>query len=119
MRLLKIQDIFKCQCLKFFFNSENGNTPQHLANIFTLSKHNHDHNTRYRNLYLVNRPNRHTSRKTLRNYLASLINETPNNIINRIYTHSIDSFKRTVKVFYLDTYQTQCTKRNCYVCKSN
>ena len=117
LNLLKIQDIFRVQCLKFFFNFENEKVPMYFLQSFSFPRGEHDHETRNRSLYQINRANRQTSKKTLKYYLPSLLNETPDGILRKIYTHSLDNFKQRIKSFYIDKYISSCLKPRCYVCR--
>ena len=116
-KLLKLDDIFKLQCLKFYYRYRNGNIPEYfLKNChFTQCSEVHDYNLRNQ-LFRQAEVNRHTTRKNLRHFIPTLINETPRNILQIISSYSLDSVKKHIKAMYLDQYETQCTKVQCYVC---
>ena len=119
LKLLKIDDIFKLQCLKFLYKHTKGETPKYFDNIFN-ENHNtqatHSHDTRFRNQVQPVRTNREYTKNTIRYYIPSLPLELNNDLRNRITTHSLQSYKASLKKFFIDKYQNQCLKPNCYVC---
>ena len=114
--LLKIKDIFQVQCLKFFFNYKNNKVPDYFQDTFSFPTATHRYGTRNRLLYQTSRTNSKASDKTLRNHIPGLLNKTPNSLLDKITTHSIDSFKNRIKSFYIDKYISTCEKARCYVC---
>ena len=114
--LLKIKDIFQVQCLKFFFNHKNNKVPDYFQDTFSFPTATHRYGTRSRLLYQTSRTNSKASDKTLRNHIPGLLNKTPNSLLDKITTHSIDSFKNLIKSFYIDKYISTCEKARCYVC---
>ena len=119
LKLLKINDIFKTQCLKFLYRLKNGTVPSYFLHNFLPTSIGHNHNTRNRELLQPARANKQTTKKSLRLYLPKLINEIPGSITNKIYTHTVDSFKKGIKSYLIGKYSLQCTKPNCYSCLNN
>ena len=116
LKLLKIEDIFKVQCLKFYFKYENKKVPIYFLESFTFHRTQHNYETRHREIFQRNPLNRQTSKKNLKNHLPKLLNDVPANLISKIYTHSLDNFKYRLKQFYIDKYSLECQKVRCYVC---
>ena len=116
LNLLKIEDIFKVQCLKFFFKFENNKVPIYFSETFIFNRTNHNYETRNREVFQRNTLSRQTSKKNLKNYLPILLNDVPTSLISKIYTHSLDNFKTRLKIFYIDKYTISCQKVRCYVC---
>ncbi len=44
------------------------------------------------------------------------VNNTPINIIEKIYTHSIQGFSKYIKLNLLQSYKENCTIYDCYIC---
>ena len=118
-KTMKVKDIYNTQCLKFFFNHENSLLPRYFRNFIVRNRHGHTHNTRHRDDFQSVNTNRATSERTLRHLLPKLIRTLPDQIINSVYTHSVQTVKRRLKQHYLETYQEHCSIRNCYVCNRN
>ena len=116
LKLLKIEDIFKVQCLKFYFKYENKKVPIYFLESFIFHRTQHNYETRHREIFQRNTLNRQTSKKNLKNHLPKLLNDVPTNLISKIYTHSLDNFKYRLKQFYIDKYSLECQKVRCYVC---
>ncbi len=56
------------------------------------------------------------ARKCIRYNIPSTVNSTPTNIIEKIYTHSMEGFSKYIKQNILQSYQENCTIYNCYIC---
>ena len=56
------------------------------------------------------------SQKSLKLNITNIINGTPDIILDKIDTHSLNGFTNYVKLFLLQTYQDTCTVPNCYIC---
>ena len=102
--ILRIQDIFKIRCLKFYYNIVNNHAPAFFDE----------------NLIDVNNAERRTqgASKCLRLHLLnSIIPNTPPNIIEKVTTHSLDGFSTYVKTHILNSY-TDCLlgPDRCYPC---
>ena len=119
LKTLNVKDIFNIQCLKFFFNHENNCLPQYFQNFIVRNITGHTHNTRHRNEFRSENIIRTSSGRTLRHALPKLIQTIPRQILNTIYTHSLQTVKRKLKLHYLAAYQEACSIRNCYVCNQN
>ena len=116
--LLKVNDIFRVVCVKFFYNYEKERVPTYFRNIFNVTNISHSYNTRNRNQNNRAIPNKQTTRKTIRYVIPQIINEIPPDIKTKIYTHSLENVKDRLKTSYIDEYQLTCTKRHCYVCQT-
>ena len=116
LNLLKIEDIFKVQCLKFFYKFENNKVPVYFQESFTFNRTNHNYVTRHRENFQHNILNRQTSKKNLKNHLPKVLNGIPTCLLSKIYTHSLENFKDRLKIFYIDKYALSCERIRCYVC---
>ena len=116
LNTMKVKDIYRRHCLKFFYNHEKGRLPSYFSNYIVRNLHNHDHDTRHRNDLQSQPTNRISSEKVLRNLLPKLLIDIPNTIKECVYTHSLQAVKNRFKLHVLGTYCKDCTIRNCYVC---
>ena len=110
--ILKVEDMYKLQCLKLYYKIQHGIAPLYVSNLTVHNRQVHDHNTRGRDDI---RPTDIKS-KWLRHSLPDLIIKTPNHIIRRINHTSIDTFSLHATLFYLDQYELACTLDVCLVC---
>ena len=116
LNTLKANDIFHIQCLRFFYHHEKGEIPVYFRNFIIRNISGHSYDTRQRDRFQSINSIRSTSEKILRHFLPKLLISIPNYIINSVYTHSLQSVKHKLKSFFLNSYERQCTIRNCYVC---
>ena len=65
----------------------------------------------------IPRVNHAYAQKHIRHNLIQTINNTPNNIIDKIHTHSLRGFLNYIKVFIFGNYEDHCHVSNCYICK--
>ena len=56
------------------------------------------------------------AQKSLKLNITNIVNGTPDIILDKIDTHSLNGFTNYVKLFSLQTYQDTCTVPNCYIC---
>ena len=110
--ILKVEDMFKLQCLKLFYKIQKGTVPQYLTTLTVHNRDIHDHFTRRRDDV---RPTDIKS-KWLRHPLPDLIRETPNHIMEKINEASINTFSLHATLFYLEQYELSCTREVCLVC---
>ena len=98
LKLLKINDIFKCQTLKFCYKliKFNGNLPAYFnyGDWYSLISNIHCSNTRRPNKLFSYRTNRQFAKRCLRHEVVITFNNTPLSILNKIglHTHSINRF---------------------------
>ena len=97
LNTLKVKDIFHCQCLKFFYQHENNNTPSYFKNLIVKNINDHTHNTRQRDTFSSINTNKISTDKILRHYLPKFLKIIPGVIVNRVYTHSLQSVKLKFK----------------------
>ena len=113
--LLKVNDILTLQELKFYYKYENNLLPYYLQNL--LFKPNiHSHAIRSQDKIYQWRPMHEYARKCVRYNIPSTVNSTPTNIIEKVFTHSIQGFSKYVKQNLLQSYQENCIIYDCYIC---
>ena len=114
--LLKVNDIFTLQCLKFYFKCTHGRAPIFFASFFTRNTARHDHNTRQRHQPEILFSHTSRARKCIKFHIPLLLRSMPPCIIDKIYTRSLNGFSNYTKQYMLAGYENICQTRNCYVC---
>ena len=118
--ILKIEDIFLLNQLKFCSRLLNNNLPVYFKSIQVSRRHEtHSYNTRNKENVHRNRVCHVFAEKCIRFSVPSLLNSTNENIINKINTHSYASFVKYAKYQFLDNYSNHCYIPICYVCQQN
>ena len=116
LHLLKLEDIFKINILKFIYKYENGLLPNYFSILFIENTANHDHNTRNRNVNRIPIPRTTSAKETIRYYLPSFMNDIPVLVRDKISTHSLKGFTNYSRSHYINTYTIECNIQNCYIC---
>ena len=120
LNLLKVTDILKLQVLKFFYRYRHNMLPNYLQNMpFISNFYRHEHNTRHAQDIHRSLAKHEFAKKCIRFHLPHVINSTPNIILDKINTHSLQGFAYYIKKYMLQSYQEQCTLENCYICSRN
>ncbi len=120
LKLLKLNDILKLQELKLYYEYENKELPHYLQNLHSKDNTStHFHATRIQHKIHIFRPKHEYANACKRYDTPNSVNNTPHNIIEKIYTHSLQGFPRYVKNHLLQLYQDNCTIINCYICLRN
>ncbi len=115
LKLLNVNDILKLQELKFYYKYENNLLPYYLQCLpFQLNSNSNA--TKSENKIVQWRPMHEYAKKCTRYNISNTINNTTSNIINKIYTPSIQGFSGYIKQSLLQSYHEQCTITNCYIC---
>ncbi len=83
------------------------------------NKDTHDHATRTQTNIHQTRTNHEFARKCIRHNLPKTINTTPNCILVKIETHSLQGYAGYFKRITLETYQIDCLIPHCYICSRN
>ena len=114
--LLKIQDIFDAQCLKFWYKFVNNLVPSYFASMFTYNHAIYGIETRQRgslHLFPVRTSN---ARNVLRHRIPELLCTFPQGILEKVHTHSLVSFSNHVKLHLIKSYNSECWDPCCYIC---
>ena len=91
-KLLKIEDIFEIQCLKFYYKYRKAILPKYLIDMFSENRDVHNHNTRQTSHLHHGVTRTASARNCVRYSLPVLIDNAPNDVLQRVLTHSIDGF---------------------------
>ncbi len=119
LKLLKVNDIFKLQELKFYYKYKNNKLPLYLQSLpFHSNTRTHDQDTRIK--HKIHNPiGKHVfSKNCLMFDIPKIVNNCPNSILDKINTHSLQGFSGYIKTNYLQCYLENCTIMDCYVCKN-
>jgi len=119
LSLLKATHICALHELKFCYLLEHGLLPYYFRNhMFKKFSDIHRHNTRHSNRYQLPLI-KHAFMKTGLHYRVSeTYNKTATIITSKIHTHSLYGFKKYIKRFFINSYDSECHVRNCYICNS-
>ena len=117
LNILKINDIFTIQCLKFFHNYINDRVPVFFRSFFVEHALYHDYETRHCHNICI--PHSHTTkaRKCIRYHIPMLLNMLPAQLTAKLYTHSQIGLVNYTKQLLLNKYSNTCLIENCYVCR--
>ena len=117
LRLLKMNDLFQMNLLKFYYRLSHGTLPPYF-NTFNLMNQSeiHSHNTRNSHRIAPNRTRTQIAQFSVRNRLPSVVNNTDTSILSKVFTHSSGGFNNYVKNAIIDSYSSECNIINCFVC---
>ena len=117
--ILKIEHLFSQSCLKFVYKFKKSQLPKYFLSLQCVPRSSiHDHDTRNASQIDTVYTRTHMAAKCIRSQLPLVLNDTPEVILNKINTHSIQGFSFFVKQYYLSKYTTQCHEIACYVCNN-
>ena len=119
LKLLKIEHILKLHELELYYKFIHIILPVYLQNLkLDQNSSIHNINTRGQHNIHTTRVQHEFAKHSLRYTLPHTINNTPNIILNKIYTHSLHGFATYIKNFFIQTYYiVPCTIINCYICQ--
>ena len=111
-KILKVGDIFKISCLKFYYRLINNMLPVNLSRLFNFSN-----NDRFKLNHFDCQDSKGKHR--IRYYLPKLIQETDLQILNKTRCFAMLGFKSYTKKYILSNYNdSPCTIVDCYACNS-
>jgi hypothetical protein len=133
LKLVKLEDIIKINCVKFFFKYENNLLPKYFTNFLRPvrnsierpirtrkipSKYDCENSNKYINMFPIIHTNTMSARYTLRHNLIKMLHaqSIPNKITDKIYTHSYAGVVKYSKQYYVNSYKTVCNRQNCPSC---
>ncbi len=110
----------KLQELKFYYKFKHGNLPHYVQNMPLFpSRDTHDHATRTQANIHQARTNHKYAKKCIQHNIPKTINTTPNCILEKIETYSLQVYAGYFKMVTLDSYQVVCFIPHCYICSRN
>ena len=118
INLLKVNDICKLNEIKFYYKLVHKQQPQYFKS-FTHEANSdiHGHNTRSRDKLHFPKTKHDFAKINLRYRILQTINELPETVTSKVYTHSINGVTNYAKQYFISGYKKQCTIGNCYICQ--
>jgi len=119
LNVLKYDDMLKLQELKFFFQLEHNLLPGYFEDFVSRFTRNEFHNTR---LSMVLTPVYYRlsfMQKSFKPNLINTINTLDQQILQKVYSHSLEGLVSYTKNNMLSHYETECRVANCFACLSN
>ena len=118
MHLLKVGDIHTVQQLNFFYKLTQNNLPAYFNSFLIRRQHNiHEHLTRNRHMLVTEKVHHKFAEKCIRYSVFKTVNNTPTQIIDKMYTHSLQGVANYSKNLLINEYDVRCCIRDCYICK--
>ena len=106
------------QELKIFYKYRHGILPVYLLNWNIIPNYNiHSHDTRKATNIHTSMTRHEFAKKSLKHNLPHTINDTPELVLEKIITHSLQGFAYYLKTYMLQRYHYACTISDCYVCQ--
>ena len=119
LNVLKVEDIFKLNQLKFYYKFINKKVPVYFNTFPLYPNHDiHDYNTRGHNKFHRLNLTHTFAKMSLRNTLITTLNNTPSIIIDKVNTHSQIGYSLYIKNVFVQEYRMTCIIPNCYICKT-
>ena len=117
LKLLKVMDILKLQQLKFYYKFRNQKLPYYLQALpLNYNRDMHSYSTRTQNNLHVIGTKHEFAKNCIRHDVIKTVNSTPDCILDKIDTHSLNGYARYIKHYILSSYHERCLIRNCYIC---
>ena len=117
MNILKVEDMFNLNALKFFYNHSHEKLPHYFKSMFftPLSEIN-TLDTRSSSHIRANQTRLSSSQKCIRHYICKLTHKTPQPILSKVFTHSLHGYTTYIKKYFISQYDEFCSIHNCYIC---
>ena len=117
LRILKINNLFDLNCLKFLYNYNKGELPSYFLDFrYEQRSSIHDHDTRFANIIDSKLKRNVMAQNCIRHHIVTVLNCTPICILDKMDTHSLQGFTFYIKRYYLDQMTFECCLRQCYIC---
>ena len=117
LNLLKLPDIFEVTVLKFYHNYCHVQLPLCFQSVaFSQRLDMHHYNIRSKYLLYTLRTKTRMGENSFRYFLPKIINQTIPEILDKVFSHSLQGFALYVKQNYISRYNTDCSLEHCYVC---
>ena len=115
--LLKLNDIFKINVLKFYYKYCHNLLPIYFQSINFLQRTDlHSYQTRSRFMLQINKTRTKLAETSIRYTLPKLVNDTTSVILEKNFSHSLQGFISYIKQYYISLYSFNCNIDNCCIC---
>ena len=116
MHLLKVSDIHTVHQLNNFYKLTQNNLPAYFNSFLIRRQHNiHEHLTRNRHMLVTAKVHHKFAEKCIRYSVFKTVNDTPTQIIDKMYTHSLQGVANYSKNLLINEYDVRCCIRDWYV----
>ena len=117
MGVLKIEDIFTVNLLKFYFKYMNNELPCYFKYFQILNYiPSHGYGTRSGSQIRKYFTSTKSAENCIRFHIIEIINKTNPNILTKVHTHSYSGFINYSKKCFISSYNDKCNIVNCYIC---
>ena len=119
LKVLKFCDMLQLQEIKFFFQLEHNMLPGYFEDFVSHFTRNEFHHTR---LTMVLTPVYYRlsfMQKSFKPHIITTINTLDQQILQKVYSHSLKGLVNYIKNNMLLHYETECRVENCFTCLSN
>ena len=119
LKVLKFGDMLQLQEIKFFFQLEHNMLPGYFEDFVSHFTRNEFHHTR---LTMVLTPVYYRlsfMQKSFKPHIITTINTLDQQILQKVYSHSLKGLVNYIKNNMLLHYETECRVENCFTCLSN
>ena len=117
LKILKIQELYKLNILKFYFKYNKKSLPNYFNGMFDDTYPPLEYiTTRQGEVPVVARGRSSAANQSLRYSLPKEMSNTHNLILEKLSTHSFNGFTNYAKQYYISQYNPLCTVANCYIC---
>ena len=115
-RILTVPDLYEMKLLRFYYRYANNSLPKYFESFQIIRRQDVQNRPLRNNIFINPRTRYKFAEHCMRFQLPLLLNKTPSNIMDKIYTHSEFGFKTYVKNIMINKYQDSCTIPQCYIC---
>ena len=120
MTLLTVKDMQALQELKFYYKFIHNKLPAYLQHWQLITNINiHNHNTRRQHEIHIVGIKHSFAKRSLKHHLPITLNDTPQIVKDKLYTHSLRGFVNYAKYNCINKYHNSCAIVNCYICMRN
>ena len=115
LKILKLNDMFQLQCLKFYHKSLNNKLPCYFHEFISRNTHRHNkRNTHFSTpLYWTT-----SAQKRAKYFIPTVLNKMSPIIKEKAVSLSIQGLSNYFKSYCLESYYVLCNVQNCYVCNN-
>jgi len=115
--LLTVTDILELQDLKFLYKLENGSLPTYFTStMFKRQSQIHSYSTRQTDDFRIPQSKHVFVSNSPRFRLPPVFNNCPQNIKDKILTHSYSGYIRYIKHVMTQNYEDTCSIQDCFIC---
>ena len=117
LKLLRVNDIYKLTALKIYHKYKNNTLPPFFSNIFEIAEvpPTHSYELRQREERLSS-PNTVGASQSPKFLIPNIVRDIPADIMAKLETESLKVVTNATKNFFINSYATECTLMNCYIC---